>query len=147
MTNPYVAKSDLPAAFWAQNFEALGIDMHLQVIYSEVTARLREENTDADTLELMLIERVALLYVYIRHKEETQAFETSRAYKEMFQLWVAMAADLRKQRMHEENLQVLRDQILTSVQHAVMGAVKTFPPEIKQEVQERLLDELETLQL
>jgi hypothetical protein len=144
MSNPYAAKSALPPAFWAQNFDALGIEIPLQMIYQEVVSRLKEENTDADTLELMLIERIALLYVLIRHKEETNAFENSRAYKELFQLWVTMAADLRKQRQAAESIQILREQILVSVHHAVVTAVKGMPQEIKQEIQERLLSELES---
>lgn len=147
MPNIYAAKSALPPAFWAQNFEALGIDIPLQMIYQEVVSRLKDENPEADTLELMLIERVALLYVFIRHKEATNAFENSRAYKEIFQLWATMAADLRKQRQAAESLQVLRDQILNSVQHAVMTAVKGMPLEVKKEVQERLLAELESVDL
>lgn len=147
MPNPYAAKTQLPPAFWAQNFEALGIDEPLQLIYSEVIARLKSENTDADTLELMLIERVALLYVFIRHKEAINAFENSRAYKEIFQLWATMAADLRKQRMQAESVAFVREQILTSVQHAVMTAVKGMPAEIKKEIQDRLLGELESVGL
>lgn len=147
MGNPYAAKTALPPAFWAQNFGALGIDIPLQMIYQEVVSRLKAENEEADTLELMLIERIALLYVLIRHKEETNAFENSRAYKELFQLWVTMAADLRKQRQAAESLQLLREQILVSVQHAMVAAVKGMPPEIKKEVQERLLGELESVGL
>lgn len=147
MSNPYAAKSALPPAFWAQNFEALGIEIPLQVIYQEVVARLKEENEEADTLELMLIERIALLYVVIRHKEETNAFENSRAYKEMFQLWVTMAADLRKQRQQAESIMLIRQQILVSIQHAVSTAVKGMPAELKKEVQGRLLSELEIVGL
>jgi hypothetical protein len=143
MSGIYSAKASLPEAFWAQNFDALGIDPPLQFLYAEIVARLKEENDDADTLELMLIERVALLYILIRHREAAQSFQSDRSYKDIFQLWATMAADLRKQRVHQETSAQLKEQILSSVQNAVMIAVKGLPTEIKKEVQQRLLDELE----
>jgi hypothetical protein len=144
---PSSAEAALPESFWVQDFQALGIEEPLQLIYTEVAKRLRDENKGADTLELMLIERVALLYVLIRHKESKQTllggFANDRSYKETFQLWATMAADLRKQRTHGESQDVLKEQILAGVQRAVMSAVKSMPKDVKQEVQTRLLEELE----
>lgn len=137
------AEASLPESFWVQDFEAMGITEPFQLIYTEVAARLRDENLEADTLELMLIERVALLYVLIRFKESSNLFANDRSYKEVFQLWATMAADLRKQRVREVSVELLKEQILAGVQRAVMAAVKTMPKEVKQDVQARLLEELE----
>lgn len=129
----------LPAEFWSQHPEALG-DEALQLIYAEVSQRLKNENPDADTLELMLIERVAFLYVHIRNKENKKLFAHDRAYKETLQLWGAMAADLRKRRERVSDVREITERILAQVQVAVDVAVDHLPAEQAKVFQSHLLE-------
>lgn len=133
----------MPAEFYAQPADSIG-DESLQLIYSEVVDRLQKENPHADTLECMMLERVAFLYVHIRHKETQKSFAHDRAYKETLQLWVQMAASLQKKREANLNLDDIKDKIVNSVQIAVMDAAKgTLPPEVAKNFQEKLLVELD----
>lgn len=133
----------LPAEFYAQPSEAIG-DEALQLIYSEVVARLQQENPDADTIESMMIERVAFLYVHIRHKETKKLFAHDRSHKETLQLWVTMAAQLQKKRTQEQDLEEIKDKIVGAVQLAVMDATKAaLPLDMRKDFQEKFLEELE----
>lgn len=133
---------NLPSEFFAQPEDAIGEEA-LQLIYSEVIARLREENPDADTIESMMIERVAFLYVHIRHKETKKLFAHDRSHKETLQLWVTMAANLQKKRQAERDLEAIKDSIVNAVQIAVMDAAKSLPPEMASDFQEKLLAEFD----
>lgn len=138
----------LPEEFWSQDFEQLGVEPALQLIYAETCAELRRENPDADTMELMMIERVAYLYVFIRHKEtrpltSKDGFAHDRVHKETTQLWSQMMAELRKQRNRVEDQQFLRAQIVTAVKQAVQRAVLVLPADQQLVFQAKILDELE----
>jgi hypothetical protein len=134
----------MAASFWAQNFDEMGVDPSLQLIYAEACSRLKEENPNADTLEAMLIERVAFLYVFIRNKETKKAFAHDRAHKEMFQLWATMAGELRKQRNRTEDTEWMRDKILDQVEKAIIKATAKLDPKTRNAVQQDLLSELDT---
>lgn len=133
----------LPSEFFAQPAEAVG-DEALQLIYSEVVARLQKENPDADTIESMMIERVAFLYVHIRHKETKKLFAHDRSHKETLQLWVTMAAQLQKKRTAEQDLEEIKDSIVSAIHLAVSDAAsKSLPPDIAKDFQESFLAELD----
>lgn len=133
----------LPTEFFAQPAEAIG-DEALQLIYSEVVARLQKENPDADTIESMMIERVAFLYVHIRHKETKKLFAHDRSHKETLQLWVTMAAQLQKKRQAELDLEEVKDRIISAVQMAVMDATEeALPFDLREEFQEKFLQQLD----
>lgn len=132
--------------FFAQPEKPLGDEAH-QLIYAEVVARLREENPDADTLELMLIERTAFLYVHIRVKEQLGSFAHDRSYKETNALLVDLMRDLRKQKSSAQTAEQIRDSIIETVHEALAASVKKLPPEYAKSFQESLADEFEVRSL
>jgi hypothetical protein len=83
----------------------------LRAVYREVVKRLRADaaaRPSLGTIELVMVERVAFLYVWVRDREEqgigregsvenpTQApgFVHERTYRETLQMWFDMAAKL-----------------------------------------------------
>lgn len=131
--------NDLPENFW--DLAEVPIDgiESLKEIHKVVIARLLDEAPDADTLELMLMERVAFLYIYIRAKENKQLFAHDRAYKETLQLWVGLAADLRKQRLRSVEEDKIRMEVIKEVAVALKEALKGIDPAKSAEVQDRFL--------
>lgn len=128
----------LPARFW--NLEAFDGREYLHDIHGMVVERLQAEAPDADTLELMLMERVSFLYIFMRAKEasvEDMTFD--RTYKDMMSLWVSMAADLRKQRLRAEETSSIRMMIVGEVSKALKEALKDVDPIIANAVQTRLI--------
>jgi hypothetical protein len=123
----------LPPTFWAAPEGALGDDPTFSLIHAEVVSRLKAEILMDDTLEMMLVERVAFLYCHIRYKESKKLFAHDRAYKETLQLWTGLAADLRKFRAAGAGVEAVRDQIFASMERATAAAVKTLPKEIRSE--------------
>lgn len=128
----------LPTEFW--NLEAFKNNPGLKDIHAMVVERLQYESPDADTLELMMMERVCFLYIFMR-SNETKGEELSfdRTYKDMMGLWVSMAADLRKQRLRAEETQSIRMAIVTEVARALKEALKDVDPEISNAVQTKLV--------
>ena len=129
----------LPAKFW--NLDAFTDREHLRDIHAMVVERLQAEAPDADTLELMLMERVSFLYIFMRAKEaaQDQNLDFDRTYKDMMALWVSMAADLRKQRLRAEETQSIRAMIVSEVSKALKEAMKNVDPKIANEVQTKLV--------
>lgn len=128
----------LPADFW--NLDAFSDKDHLHEIHRLVVERLQYEAPDADTLELMLMERVSFLYIFMRAKEtSTEELNFDRTYKEMMSLWVSMAADLRKQRLRAEETSSIRMMIVSEVSKALKEAMKDVDPAIANAVQTKLV--------
>lgn len=145
--------------FW--NTDAFANTPHgnmLTDIHAMVVQRLQEEAPDADTLELMLMERVCFLYVFMRAIEipkaygdpateevkdgkggAVSAFTFDKTYREMMSLWVSMASDLRKQRMRAEEEANIRLTVVTEVSRVLKDALKDVDPDIANQVQTRLI--------
>jgi hypothetical protein len=146
-------------SFW--NTSAFANTPHgpmLSDIHQMVVDRLQAEAPDADTLELMLMERVCFLYVFMRAIEvpktagdaqteqvadgkggAVSAFTFDKTYREMMSLWVSMASDLRKQRMRAEEEANIRLSVVTEVSRVIKDALKDVDPEIATQVQTRLI--------
>lgn len=134
-----LAKNKIPPEFW--NLDAFSEHPNLKDIHALVVERLQFESPDADTLELMMMERVCFLYIFMRATEAVDDDELSfdRTYKDMMSLWVSMAADLRKQRLRAEETQSIRMTIVTEVARALKEALKDVDPAISNAVQTKLV--------
>lgn len=132
----------IPQEFWnvPEDFIA---DENLRFLHADMCSRLRRENPDADGLELMAIERVVSLFFYMRYKESTGNMGTDTAYKGMMQMWVVMAADLRKTRLGSTDEITIRAEIMKGVVRAVNGALEGFEPDVVKTVKRRIVERLE----
>lgn len=129
----------LPDNFWRVPNSFIEDDA-LRLLHAEVCVRLRNENSDADTLELMAIERVASLYIWMRNKENNSGFNSDTAYKDMIKLWTAMAADLRKTRIAVLDNAEAQAQIMTMLVGAINDALAGVEPEIANTVKRRIME-------
>lgn len=132
-----ITKSQLPAQFWETTIA--GGNSVLKDIHAVVVERLQYESPDADTLELMMMERVCFLYIFMRSQEQGDEVAFDRTYKDMMGLWVSMAADLRKQRLRAEEEQSIRMSIVSEVAKAIKEAMKDVDPAISNAVQTKLV--------
>jgi hypothetical protein len=137
-----LTEGGVPDSFWSVP-EQFITDQNLRLLHADSCQRLRQDNPDADTLELMAIERVTSLYFYMRSKEATGTFNSDTAYKGMMQLWVTMAADLRKARTGASDVESIRADVLKSVVRAVNGAFEGLEPEVAKTVKKRIAERLE----
>lgn len=129
----------LPSSFWeSTSFTA---DPELGALHSAIVSRLRQESPDADTLELMMMERVCFLYLYMRFYESESGtkLSMSREYKEILQTWIKFAADLRAMRMKAEEIQSVRLAIVSEVSSALKKALDGLDPHISAAVQTKLV--------
>jgi hypothetical protein len=131
-----IVSNKLPKEFWQTTVG--GDNAVLKDIHATVVERLQLESPDADTLELMMMERVCFLYIFMR-AQEAQEVEFDRTYKDMMSLWVSMAADLRKTRLRAEEEQSIRMSIVSEVARAIKEAMKDVDPAISNAVQTKLV--------
>lgn len=110
----------------------------LQVLHADICVRLREDNPDADTLELLAIERIASLYFWMRHKEGTDGFKNDQSYKGMIDLWTKMAADLRKARTDHKTTAEAQKEIMGMLVGAINDALAGINPEIANTIKRRI---------
>lgn len=127
----------LPPEFW-QTPEQFIADDNLRFLHAEVCARLRRETPDADTLEQLCMERVASLYFYMRDRETKGGLNNATAYKSIMQLWVAMAADLRKARKEDSDVEKIRAEVTSDLVGAVRDSLQGLEPEIQMTITRRL---------
>lgn len=141
------AKDKLPVEFWTQP-ETLLTDPAIQLIYSEVTARLRaelDEVTGAGVLEQMQAERVSTLYCYIRQKENKhQFFANDRAYKETMQLWFQVAGDLQKAKHRPVDPDEVRLQIVSHIAGVLDEVLVDVSPAVAMKLRTALAERLES---
>ena len=119
-TNP------LPADMWIAP-EKVVSDPALQLLHSQLVARLREEMPDADTLLLMQIERVVTLYCYTRQKEIKGTFAHDRSHKETVQLWAQMVSDVRKFKKSDLEVESAVTEAIASVAQNIASTIQSLP--------------------
>ena len=132
----------LPASFWNVP-EPFIPDETLRFLHSDLSVRLREDNPDADTLEMMAIERVASLYIWMRLKESSQGFNSDASYKSIIQLWTTMAADLRKTRTDHKTTAEAQAEIMEMLVGAINNALAGLEPEIANTVKRRVMESIQ----
>lgn len=112
----------------------------LKKIHRTIVERLQMESPDADTLEMMLMERCCFLYIFMRARENNmEDFSFDRTYSEMLRMWVSMAADLRKQRLRAEETASIRAAVVAEIARALKEALVGVEPEIATKVTSRLV--------
>jgi hypothetical protein len=134
-------EGSVPPEFWAVP-EKFIKDESLRLLHAEVCSRLRGENSDADTLELMAIERITSLFFYMRDRERIGGLASDAAYKSMLSLWVTMAADLRKSRSGLADEQSVRQSVMKDVASGVKKALQGLDPEVASVVRRRFAESL-----
>lgn len=120
-----------------------------QSIYREMVAQLRAEaaGLPMNTVQHLLIERIAYDYVYIRIREEemrlgdnTSTFNRPNVHKEYNNFWLDMTKEFHKQLTSGNDK--LREALLMEVQAAVQNAVNTVKdPETRQSLRRTLSEE------
>lgn len=138
----YEEQGNLPAEFWEQPDRFI-FDDALKLVYAEVVRRLREDLRDwgsPSTLQYMLAERTAALYIRMRQKEgDPDGFDNDRAYKETMQLWVQMASQLGAKRS-EVNPDEIRQAVLKEVAKAITKVTRDMPADLGRTVRAQLID-------
>ena len=131
---------NLPDEFYASTgLEPIWLDLRTKIM-----VRLVADREGCDMLDQLLIERTSYLYAHVRQKEaSSDGFANDRAYKETFQLLVAMLQDLRKVRDRESALEEAKFAILQQVAGIVKEAVSDLAVEEQQVVLGRVVSLLE----
>lgn len=141
-----ISQNKLPSKFWDLPVFA-GME-HVEDVHASLTQSLQDESPDADTLELMMMERVCFIYIYMRawemqgmgdSVEESQPFKFGREYKDLMGLWITMAADLRKTRMKAEEIATIRNAVVMEIGKAIKESLKGLDPKVAEQVQGKLL--------
>lgn len=136
-----ILDTPLSADFWTVPEDFIE-SAPLRLLHADIVARLRAENEGADTLEMMLIERIASLYFYMRFKESSGSMSSDAAYKGMLQLWITMAADLRKGRAGEADEQTVRQEITQGMVRAINKSLNGMEPEVARMVKRRIAEHM-----
>lgn len=136
------ALDKLPDGFWNVP-ESFIEDPELREMYHVIYSNLLKENEDLDTIEALLIERAAALYVYIRNNERSNGYSNSTDYRQLSQLWNNMATDLRKTRTSNVDVAQIRSEIMDEFTEIIIDAMKGFEPNIQATIKRRLLTALE----
>lgn len=135
------AEESVPDGFW--DMPSTFIERpEIQTMYKSLYKQLLKENPDKDTIEIMMIERAAALYAYMRSLEATEGYRNSSDYRQLTALWNAMANDLRKTRTVNFDEAKIREEISYEYVQLVNTALRGFDPEIANSVRQRILNAL-----
>jgi hypothetical protein len=116
-------------------------DDTLRTAYEVIVNRLRREarHVPMTTIQQLLIERIAVNYIVLRHNENEQEFAHTTAQKDFNSFWLSMT--------HEFNSLVkitdadYREQLLKQVGKVIRDSLIEDYPEQAAGIQERLKDE------
>lgn len=136
------AAESLPDGFWSMPTTFIE-DRDLQRMYKILYNKLLDENPDLDTIEVMMIERAAALYTYMRSLEKSDGYSNSTDYRQLSQLWNNMANDLRKTRTSNVDVAQIRTEIMEEFTEVIIDAIKGFEPTIAATIKRRLLTAME----
>lgn len=138
MTDQNTLSENVPMELWNVPEQFIP-DASLRFLHSDISTRLIQDNPDADTLELLAVERVASLYIWMRYKEGAEGgFKSDANYKSMIQLWTTMAADLRKSRTDHKTTAEAQQEIMGMLVGAINDALAGIDPEIANTVKRRI---------
>lgn len=137
------AEENLPDGFWDMPGTFIESD-NIRTLYFSLYKKLLKENPDADTIEVMMIERAAALYAYMRNMEATEGYQNSSSYRQLSALWNQMANDLRKTRNVNFDENKIREEIAREYMSVINLAIKGFDAEVAHTVKRRLLMALES---
>lgn len=113
--------NDLQAAFKLP--EHIEADEILAELFTNMVTRLRREaeGIPMSTVQQLLIERIASMYVQIRYMENT-GFDGVNKQKELNDYWLKLVAEFN--RLLSSNDDKRREQLLYDVQNVVMESLK-----------------------
>ncbi len=116
---------DLDAAFHLP--DTVG-DQNLRNLYEVIVHRMREEAKDLpmNTVQQLLIERIANNYVFMRSREngDNGGFATASAQKEYNNFWLSMTQEFNRMLGKAEALSVVdRKRLLQDIQQLIVQTV------------------------
>lgn len=114
----------------------------LRALYDVVSVQLRVDNPDADALEVLMIERVAALYIFLRYRESTGDVDSMTAYHKNLELWAKLVDGLRKKRVDNSIDDANKQKILTNVGAAFQKALTGLEPEVATHIRQRFAQNL-----
>lgn len=139
---------DLDAAFELPDCVS---DAKLRGLYEVLVARLRDEARDLpmNTVQQLLIERIAYNYIVLRSKErgELGGFAHSTVQKDYNTFWLTMTSEFN--RMLGKSVDPIksgdRKALMREMQQIILGVVQTIPdPKVRAEVLEKMASAFET---
>lgn len=131
------ALEQLPEGFWEMPEDFIP-DPQIRELHKILYQRLREENSDSDTIENMMIERTASLFAYLKMYEKT-GYKNTTDYRQLSQLWNKMANDLRETRTGNIDVAQVREELVAEFTEAILEAIRGFDITIATTVKQRLL--------
>lgn len=118
-------------------------EQELRTLHAEVCARLLSDQPDADMLDVLIIERVATSYFYLRQKEHGPA--NDRTYRSLTKMWLEIATELRKKRLESMSEVAIKDKVTTTIVEALNSALNGVDPIVARVVRDRMVKELESV--
>lgn len=138
------AEDSLPESFWELP-ETFIDSPKVRDMYTELYKKLLRENPERDTIELMMIERAAALYAYMRSIEASQGFSNPTSYRQLSSLWQTMATDLRKTRSTNFDEAMVREEVTLQMVKVINESLQGFDPQTANTVRRRLAAAMESI--
>lgn len=138
------AEESLPEGFWELP-ETFIDSPKIQDLYHYLFEKLLEENPERDMIELMMIERAAALYAYMKSIEASSGFSNPTSYRQLASLWNSMAADLRKTRNTNFDEAKVREEITLQFVQIINESLQGFDPQTANTVRRRLVAAMESI--
>lgn len=138
----------LGTEFWSQPEDVL-VDPTYNLIYSQVMSVLRTEHTQrgGSVIDLLLIERMAFMYAYLRMREANiEGAMTDRTRREMNKDWLDLATAMKKLWNTEDNSDA-EVKILQKVDKAINSALTDFAEPEARKIKESLYESFEAHKL
>lgn len=115
-------------------FGTEGLKPEYAEVRQSILARLMEEHPHADTLDVILLERVSYSYARIRQREAAGMFGSERNYKAALSMLQTFITETRKSENREQLLDLIRADAIDIVVKSLKEAVQDLGEEEQQRV-------------
>jgi hypothetical protein len=126
----------------------LAEDERLVEIHADVVARLRREaqGLSMNTVQQLLLERIAFNYVYMLYKENDGGFAKPSEQKDFNAFWLSMTTEFNKMLLKSGDK--LRDALLMEINTIIMDTIKTVEdPETRKSLRRTLTQKFSEISL
>lgn len=120
-------------------------DQTLRIMHAEVCARLLRDHPDSDMLDVLMVERVATTYFYMRQRERNGTAGNPVNYKAMVKMWQDVAVELRKKRAEAITESAVKEKVAGLVVDALNDAIYGLDPLVARTVRDKMVEALEAL--
>lgn len=123
-------------------------DPEMEALHGAIVTRLRNEarGMPMNTVQQLLLERIAYNYIVLKNKEETNSFSTPTQQKDFNTWWLSMTQEFNKLLLANQDR--MREAMLMQINDIIRGSLEIITnPDERRDLRRKLAEEFAAIDL